>query len=55
MGRHYKPETLMRLADEAEQFGNSHNHRGERRTADLLWRVAKVLRDCAAFAPESER
>ncbi len=44
MSRPYKPETLIKLAAEADQFAHSHSRNGERRTADLLFRIAKVLR-----------
>ena len=47
MSRHYKANTLAALAVEAEQFSHSHARNGERRTADLLWRVSKALAACA--------
>ena len=48
MARHFHLETLLRLADEAQQFSNAHARNGERRTADLLWQISKALRDATS-------
>ncbi len=55
MSRPYLIDTLRKLADEADQFSVSHERNGERRTADLLYRVAKALRHCAAQGIETRR